>query len=95
MRIKSFNCLGHKVKIKYVKRLPGGFLGDCEPDRHLIKVVTHKNGKPLPDSTVQHSRHHEQAHYFMKLLGRDDLYEDEAFIDSLGAMMHQYEESKE
>ena len=92
--VKSFMCLGHKVKIRYVKKLRGGLLGDCDPDKHLLKVVTHKTEK-LPDSTIEHSRLHEQVHYWLKLLGREELYKDEGFVDGMAGLLAQYEATKE
>jgi hypothetical protein len=95
MRIKSFRAMGHLVRVKYNKSIKGGLLGDCDPNKHLLKVSTNHKKEVLPESTIEHSRLHEQVHYWLKLMGREELYKDEGFVDGLAGLIHQYEESKE
>lgn len=95
VKVKSFCLYNHKVKVSYVKKIRGGLLGDCEPSTMKLKAVTHHKNEKLSDSAVEHNRWHEQVHLMLYFIGRLDLYEDEAFVDSLAGMLAQYEASKE
>lgn len=68
-------------------------MGDCDPDAGTLAVTTMApaSGLPVPPEIIEHSRWHEQVHYMMKLLGRDDLYEDETLVDGLAGLLAQYE----
>lgn len=65
--------------------------GDCQPDSCLMKVSTTADGKKAPDSTIEHTRWHEQVHLMLRLAGRMDLYEDEILVDTLAGFLAQYE----
>jgi len=93
MRVKSFKLYNHTIKISYIKRLKG-LLGDCCTNTMKITVSTHDKGSALPTSAIEHNRWHEQVHLMFKLIGRDDLYEDEALVDGMAGMLAQYEGSK-
>lgn len=73
--------------------MPSGF------DETKIGVTMYDQGKvgvrDVGDQIVQeHTFFHELSHIYMLALGRDDLSKDEGFIDALGGLMHQYEQTK-
>jgi hypothetical protein len=90
MRIKSFQVYNHTVKISYVKKIKGNLLGNCDVNCLKLKIAT----KEIPESGIEHCRWHEQVHLMFKLLGRDELYEDEALVDGMAGMLAQYEQTK-
>lgn len=94
-RVRSFRIFNHTIQVKYPRTIhdpdKGELCGDCLPDQCLIKVATHLEAGKVPDSTIEHSRWHEQVHLMFKLAGRDDLYEDETLVDTLAGYLAQYE----
>lgn len=96
MRVKSFKQFNHDVKVSYVNKVKGKLLGDCSPDTSKIYVakISPTDGDKIPEELIEHNRWHEQIHYVLKLLGRMDLYEDEAFVDNMAGLMAQYEATK-
>ena len=90
MRVKSFRLYNHIIRISYVNKIRGKLLGDCDVNTMKIQVATSN----LPDSAIEHNRWHEQVHLMFKLIGKDDLYDDEALVDSMAGMLAQYEASK-
>lgn len=90
MRVKSFRLYNHIIRISYVKKIRGKLLGDCDVNTMRLSVAT----DTLPDSAIEHNRWHEQVHMMFKLIGRDELYDDEALVDSMAGMLAQYEASK-
>lgn len=94
MRVKSFCLYNHKVKVSYVKAIRGRLLGNCDVNLMKLSVATTENKQAIPDSSIEHTRWHEQVHLMFKMLGRDELYQDEALVDGLAGMLAQYEGSK-
>jgi hypothetical protein len=94
-KVRSFQILNHLIKIRYQKLVhdseKGDLCGDCLPDDCLLKVSTSPGGTPAPDSTIEHSRWHEQVHLMFHFAGRTDLYEDEGLVDALAGYLAQYE----
>lgn len=90
MRIKSFQVYNHTVKISYVKKIRGKLLGNCDVNTMKLSVAT----EGIPESAIEQCRWHEQVHLMFKLLGRDELYEDEALVDGMAGMLAQYEQTK-
>lgn len=94
-RVRSFSILNHTIKIRYPRTIKdpvkGDLCGDCMPDECLLKVATAPHGNKAPDSTIEHSRWHEQVHLMFHFAGRTDLYEDETLVDTLAGYLAQYE----
>jgi hypothetical protein len=94
MRIKSFELFNHVVTVKYVKKIRGRLLGDCDYNTFILRIATHENGEKLKDSVLEHNRWHEQIHLSLNMMGRKDLSEDEDFVDTLAGLLAHYEKSK-
>jgi len=100
MRVKSFNLLGHLIKVSYVKRInaPDGShpYGICYVEQNKIEVATHSpsNGEKLPEDFLNHTFYHELSHMLMALMNKSDLFADETFIDNLGGLLAQYQTTK-
>lgn len=94
-KVRSFRILNHLFKVRYPRHIEdpdkGPLRGDCLPDSCLLKVSTSADGTIAPDSTIEHSRWHEQVHLMFHLAGRVDLYEDEALVDKVAGFLAQYE----
>jgi hypothetical protein len=90
-RVRSFRLLNHIIRIRYPRSITcpdkGPLRGDCLPDECLLKVST----SDIPDSTIEHTRWHEQVHLMLYMAGREDLYEDEVLVDTLAGYLAQYE----
>lgn len=95
MRVISFKILNHTIKIRYPRRIKdpekGELCGDCLPDSCALAVASTPYGNDTPDSTLEHTRWHEQVHLMFHFAGRSDLYEDEALVDTLAGYLAQYE----
>ena len=96
-RVRTYKQLNHTIKVSYRKRVLDAdgeaLMGECDPDTGKLHVATiaPTSGLPVPEEIIEHSRWHEQVHYMFKLLGRDELYEDEALVDSMAGLLAQYE----
>lgn len=94
--VRSFKLLAHTIHVTYPRTITcpdkGPLLGDCEPDLGKLKAsLRNANGDTIPLSGIEHNRWHEQVHLMFHFVGRNDLYEDEALVDSLAGMLAQYE----
>lgn len=100
MKIKQFKLLGHNFKVYYMKRihLPDGTTpyGAYFPDLNKIAIATHSptNGEVLPQEFIDHTFYHELSHAMMFLMSKQDLFQDEAFIDQLGGLLAQFNATK-
>ena len=65
--------------------------GLCTAQQAEIQVYMESE----PEDFVQHTYFHELVHALLETAGRDDLSKDEAFVDLLGGLLHQYSASKE
>jgi hypothetical protein len=99
MRIKSFQLGSHKIKVKYVKSLidfstDSEIFGRANAKTNILEVATHIGGEPLAEDVITHSLYHELAHFMMILMNQWDLNLNEAFIDSLGGFIAQFDKTK-
>lgn len=91
----EFDILGFRI---YVKKVPDVYhipdvdvqtkdtIGAYLDSQKTIYLVTNGQSK----QTIEHTFFHELGHCIMEHIGREDLDEDEAFLDSLGACLHQF-----
>lgn len=94
-KVRSFQILNHTIKIRYPRTIndpeKGNLCGDCLPDDCALKVATAPSGTTAPDSSIEHTRWHEQVHLMFHFAGRPDLYENEQLVDALAGYLAQYE----
>lgn len=84
--IESFIIMGHTVKVRY-GRVPKEAWAWWRPDHK--EIVLSPRLKKQPDSHVQHTLIHEVVHAVLDTIGREDLSQDEQFVDLLSNAMHQ------
>jgi hypothetical protein len=92
--------MGHKIKVQYVKKIiaPDGSnpYGICYVERNLIQVCTKSpsTNHDLPEEFVNHTFYHELSHFLMALMSKNELFQDETFIDGLGGLLAQFNQTK-
>jgi Zn-dependent peptidase ImmA (M78 family) len=65
--------------------------GDCCKEKAKIRVHLDSEN---PEEMVEHTFFHELVHALLYATTRPKLSDDEKFVDSLGAALHQYEQTK-
>ena len=83
----SFQMAGHKITVRMVAGLcrNHGCVGMCVYEQNEIMLD--------PDgaqSRIEHAFLHEVAHMVHHVLGENEKAEDERYMDSLSAMLHQF-----
>ena len=63
--------------------------GDFDPDNFIIRLAPNKN-----EETLEHTFYHELAHCLLEGTTKPQLSNNEKFVDSLGCMIHQYEQTR-
>lgn len=83
------NILGHTIKIKRVKKIPGKGMamnrGLWVPDKNLIYVVYNPSNHDLENSTF----YHELLHALLDFNGYEKLSSDEKFVEAVSLTLHQ------
>lgn len=86
----SFKLVNRTYKVKKLgKELAEKKYGDCDKEKALIRVY--------PGSTKENTEHtfyHELVHALLWATTKPKLSDNEDFVDSLAAMIHQYEQTK-
>lgn len=89
---KSFKLVNRTYQ---VKPYPDGLseelkrLGDCDRNAGCIRLDTRENTENL-----EHTFYHELAHALLFTTTKPKLSENEDFVDSLGAAMHQFMQTR-
>lgn len=87
--IKEFQILGHTIKVKVVKKIPGKGMhlnrGLWVPEKNLIYIESNPTNIDLMEQTL----YHEISHCILDNMGYTKLSSDEKFVDLLGSMLHQ------
>lgn len=92
---EQFSILNRDFVVEYIdadvleEMLGVKVYGCVNIEEAAILLAPHPNRDHL-----EHTYFHELAHCLVKAIGRDDLNEDEPFIDALGGALHQYEKTK-
>lgn len=98
MRLKSFEILNYTVPVYYHQEIidpeeGGKLFGRCNPQSSYILVATHSpfDGEPLSEDVIKHNLCHEIAHFVLFFTPEKyrKLYNDEDFVDLLGALTAQ------
>jgi hypothetical protein len=80
----SFRLGGHTWRVKMVKLK--GLYGDCDTDKHIIRIASELDGKPTTAETQYATFLHEFIHAALHTLGVDD---DEQLAAGLEQMLFQ------
>ncbi len=84
--IESFVIMGHTVKVRY-GRVPKEAWAWWRPDEK--EIVVSPRIKKMPESHLHHTLCHEVTHAVLDTIGREDLSQDEAFVDLLSNALYQ------
>ena len=84
--IESFVIMGHTIGVKY-GRVPRAAWAYWRPDHK--EIVLSPRIKKMPQSHIMHTLCHEVTHAMLDTIGREDLSQDEAFVDLLSNAIFQ------
>lgn len=84
--IESFELMGHRIRVKY-GRVPKDAWAWWRPDQK--EIVVSPRIKKMPQSHLHHTLCHEITHAVLDHIGREDLSQDEAFVDLLSNALFQ------
>ena len=88
---EKFEQFGCEITVEYDDELEHDeCLGKAYLDMNKIKLTT----RDIPRDMLEHSFLHEVVHFFLDKLGLDELNKDEAKVDAIAGLWHQYEKSK-
>jgi predicted SprT family Zn-dependent metalloprotease len=83
---KSFNLAGQKFTVKFKRRGLTNCWGRFLPEKNEIWLC--ESLKKNPD-LLGVTFYHEMSHAMMYVMGEDDLYANEKFIDNLAHLLYQ------
>lgn len=88
----SFKLLGHTVTVKHddaAGYYESGRFGRCSFEQKIIKLVPISAAHPVSRSSLEHTYMHELVHMCLYHTGRNDLNDNEEFVDLLAGLLHQ------
>ena len=88
---KTFLQRNRRVKVQRMSKALSDDLkrhGDFDTESYIIRLA------PNDKETLEHTFCHELAHCLLEGTTKPELSENEKFVDSLGAMIHQYLQTK-
>lgn len=91
--IKTFYLGAQKFTVKVVSD-NGSNLGRAYTPLGLIEVQKNWEGRKIPVDSQKQTLCHEVVHVMLDTIGRNELSEDEVFVQSLGCLLHQFIETK-
>lgn len=85
---KSFKLMGRTIDVELCERMmsENGLLGTAVYDKGLIKLQASSIKRDQQEQIFLH----EAVHHWLKAMGKDGLCSDEAFVDMLASLIHQY-----
>ena len=91
---EEFELLNHTIKVEHHNAIPKGVGEDiychgcAEYGANEIRLYGDAG------SVLDHTFYHELTHFLLHYSGRDDLSEDESFVDVFGGLLAQYMNTK-
>ena len=83
---KKFTLVNCTYKVESLPdELESDRLGDCNRTQARVRLA-----KGLPRQSKEHTFYHELAHALLDASTKPKLSKNEDFVDSLGALLHQY-----
>jgi len=88
---KQFNLLGRTIKVSAHPnvRMREGHVGLTDYNQDTIELQTSTKELPLSVDSIHHTYYHELTHWILYCMGRDDLRDDEQFVELFGGLLHQ------
>ena len=86
---ETFMLLGHTYTVKLFPPDQWPYDPDVYGWSEKEERWIHICDEPKARSTVEHTFFHELAHHVLWSMGRDDLSDDEPFVDMVGGLLHQ------
>jgi len=82
----SFQLAGHRWRVRLVKLQ--GIYGDCDCDKHVIRIASHVDGTPTKDEQRFATFLHEFVHAALHTLGMDDSEQLAAGLEQMYFQLH-------
>ncbi len=89
---KSFQLMGHTIKVKVTEDLSSDNVGEWKPGQQEIRILP--VGKNFTKSNQEQTFWHEATHAMFDVLSYPDYYSDEALVDRIGQCLHQIDKTK-
>lgn len=88
---RSFKIMGHTIVVEYDKLLINKDDSRGVADFRINKIILQPNveGNALPRTAIEQTFLHELIHWICYKIGRNDLKDDETFVDSFSGLLHQ------
>jgi hypothetical protein len=83
---RTFSLLGHDVNVVFDPQPDSEDAGMWDSDTDVITVYVATGNADM----VGHTFYHELVHAILRAMGRNDLDEDEAFVDLFGGLLWQF-----
>lgn len=92
---KQFSMGASKVNITFDNSKLNAMevLGIYSKDFNSIELASGENGRDYPLDTILDTFYHEKIHAIFKFIGREDLSNDEALVDTFGKVLRQTDET--
>ena len=87
---KAFTLGGveHVVEIQQVVGYEQDF-GQYDPVRRVIQIALTPRGRGVPHSFPQQTFLHELVHAILNTMRKDDLYDDESFVNTFASFLNE------
>ena len=87
---KAFTLGGveHVVEIQQVLGYEQDF-GQYDPVQKVIQIAQTSRGRGVPQSSQQQTFLHELVHAILNTMRKDDLYDDESFVNTFASFLNE------
>lgn len=81
---QTFMLMGREFKVVITPKQGIDYHGACLPDLNEIHI-----SKDIPRSKIESVFFHELTHAILAIMGQQELYNDETFIEVFSGLLHQ------
>jgi len=89
---KSFQIMGHTIKIRITKDVSDGNDGEWKPAKQEIRILP--VGDHMTESNQEQTFWHEVMHVIFDTLSYTEHNENEALVDRIGQCLYQIDKTK-
>ena len=89
---KSFQILGHTIKVKITDNVPENSVGEWKGNQNVIHI--RPVGDDMPESLQEQTFWHEVVHCIFSTLNYDKHDKDEQLVDLIAGCLHQIDKTK-
>jgi len=89
---KSFQLMGHTIKVKITEHLSEDNVGEWKPAQQEILILP--DSKNFTKSNQEQTFWHETMHAIFDVLSYPDHYVDEQLVDRIGQCLHQIDKTR-